>query len=111
MCIDPGTAAGTLNVTNAALAVALCAAAGADVDRACAGIADVAVPGRLEPVRAGQDFLAVVDYAHKPAAVEAVLGTLAADCPGGSRWCWAPVAIGTPASARKWGRGGVAPTW
>jgi UDP-N-acetylmuramoyl-L-alanyl-D-glutamate--2,6-diaminopimelate ligase len=73
---------GRFNVTNAALAVALCAAAGADVDRACAGIADVAVPGRLEPVRVGQDFLAVVDYAHKPAAVEAVLGTLAADCPG-----------------------------
>ena len=28
------------------------------------------VPGRLEQVDAGQDFLAVVDYAHKPDAVE-----------------------------------------
>lgn len=73
---------GRFNVTNAALAVALCATAGADVDRVCAGIADVVVPGRLEPVRAGQDFLAVVDYAHKPAAVEAVLATLAAECAG-----------------------------
>ncbi|GED98275.1 UDP-N-acetylmuramoyl-L-alanyl-D-glutamate--2,6-diaminopimelate ligase [Gordonia crocea] len=73
---------GRYNVTNAALAVALCAAAGADVARACAGIADAVVPGRLEPVRAGQDFLAVVDYAHKPAAVEAVLATLAAEAPG-----------------------------
>ncbi|QKT07583.1 UDP-N-acetylmuramoyl-L-alanyl-D-glutamate--2,6-diaminopimelate ligase [Gordonia sp. X0973] len=73
---------GRYNVTNAALAVALSVAAGAAVDRACAGIADVVVPGRLEPVRAGQDFLAVVDYAHKPAAVEAVLATLAADCRG-----------------------------
>ncbi len=34
------------------------------------------VPGRLEPVDAGQDFLALVDYAHKPDAVEAVLTSL-----------------------------------
>ncbi|MFT4199101.1 glutamate ligase domain-containing protein, partial [Gordonia sp. (in: high G+C Gram-positive bacteria)] len=73
---------GRYNVTNAALAVALCVAAGAGTEQACAGIADVVVPGRLEPVRAGQDFLAVVDYAHKPAAVEAVLATLAADTAG-----------------------------
>ena len=31
------------------------------------------VPGRLEQVDAGQDFLAVVDYAHKPDAVSAAL--------------------------------------
>ena len=34
------------------------------------------VPGRLERVDAGQDFLAVVDYAHKPDAVEAALRSL-----------------------------------
>ncbi|MCW2853582.1 MAG: UDP-N-acetylmuramoylalanyl-D-glutamate--2,6-diaminopimelate ligase, partial [Nocardioides sp.] len=34
------------------------------------------VPGRLERVEAGQDFLVVVDYAHKPDAVEAAIGTL-----------------------------------
>ena len=34
------------------------------------------VPGRMERVDAGQDFLAVVDYAHKPDAVEAVLRSL-----------------------------------
>ena len=34
------------------------------------------VPGRLEQVDAGQDFLAVVDYAHKPDAVSAALATL-----------------------------------
>ena len=34
------------------------------------------VPGRLERVEAGQDFLVVVDYAHKPGALEAVLTTL-----------------------------------
>ncbi len=34
------------------------------------------VPGRLEQVDAGQDFLAVVDYAHKPDAVTAALAAL-----------------------------------
>ncbi len=34
------------------------------------------VPGRLEQVDAGQDFLAVVDYAHKPDAVTAALSAL-----------------------------------
>ena len=31
------------------------------------------VPGRLERVEAGQDFTVLVDYSHKPGAVEAVL--------------------------------------
>lgn len=73
---------GRYNVTNAALAVALCAAVGADVDTAARGIAAVAVPGRVERVDRGQDFLAVVDYAHKPAALEAVLDTLRAGTTG-----------------------------
>ena len=34
------------------------------------------MPGRLERVDAGQDFLAIVDYAHKPDAVEAALAAL-----------------------------------
>ena len=34
------------------------------------------VPGRMERVDAGQDFLAVVDYAHKPAALAAVLDAI-----------------------------------
>ncbi|MFB9549138.1 UDP-N-acetylmuramoyl-L-alanyl-D-glutamate--2,6-diaminopimelate ligase [Nocardioides luteus] len=34
------------------------------------------VPGRLERVDEGQPFTVVVDYAHKPDAVEAALGTL-----------------------------------
>jgi UDP-N-acetylmuramoyl-L-alanyl-D-glutamate--2,6-diaminopimelate ligase len=34
------------------------------------------VPGRLERVEAGQDFTVLVDYSHKPGAVEAVLAAL-----------------------------------
>ena len=34
------------------------------------------MPGRLEAIERGQDFLAVVDYAHKPGALQAVLETL-----------------------------------
>jgi UDP-N-acetylmuramoyl-L-alanyl-D-glutamate--2,6-diaminopimelate ligase len=34
------------------------------------------VPGRLERIDVGQGFLAVVDYAHKPDALEAALTTL-----------------------------------
>ena len=34
------------------------------------------VPGRMEAVDEGQAFIAVVDYAHKPDAVTAVLGSV-----------------------------------
>ncbi len=68
---------GDFNVANALAAVAACAEAGFDAGRVAAGIARGAgVPGRLERVDAGQDFVVVVDYAHKPDAVEAALGTL-----------------------------------
>ncbi|GEE03339.1 UDP-N-acetylmuramoyl-L-alanyl-D-glutamate--2,6-diaminopimelate ligase [Gordonia spumicola] len=73
---------GAYNVANALVALATVEQAGIDVDVAIRGLADVAVPGRVEKVDRGQDFLAVVDYAHKPAAVEAVLATLAAETDG-----------------------------
>ncbi|OAK57417.1 UDP-N-acetylmuramoyl-L-alanyl-D-glutamate--2,6-diaminopimelate ligase [Rhodococcus kyotonensis] len=73
---------GRYNVANAVLAAAVCAAAGVDVDRAIAGMAAVDVPGRVQRIERGQDFLAVVDYAHKPAAVEAVIETLRAQSRG-----------------------------
>ena len=68
---------GGFNVANALAAVAACAEAGFDPGRVAAGIASgEGVPGRLERVDAGQDFTVVVDYAHKPDAVEATLRTL-----------------------------------
>ncbi|KAF0842453.1 UDP-N-acetylmuramoyl-L-alanyl-D-glutamate--2,6-diaminopimelate ligase [Nocardia caishijiensis] len=69
---------GRYNVANALLAVATCAAAGVDPAVAAPALATVDVPGRMQRVERGQDFLAVVDYAHKPAAVESVVATLRA---------------------------------
>lgn len=67
---------GEFNIANAALATGLAASVGVDTQTFLEGIEKVAVPGRLERVDRGQDFVAVVDYAHKPAAVTAVLETL-----------------------------------
>ncbi|HEU4811653.1 MAG TPA: UDP-N-acetylmuramoyl-L-alanyl-D-glutamate--2,6-diaminopimelate ligase [Nocardioides sp.] len=68
---------GDFNVANALAAIAACAEAGFDTARVAAGIAaGGGVPGRLERVDAGQEFVLVVDYAHKPDAVEAAIRTL-----------------------------------
>ena len=75
---------------------------GFDSARVAAGIAvGDGVPGRLERVDAGQDFVVVVDYAHKPDAVEAAIGTLRplTDRDRSSS-CSAPAATATPASGR-----------
>lgn len=69
--------AGGFNVANALCAIALAAEAGFDPRAVADGIAATAgVPGRLERIDTGQDFLAVVDYAHKPDALEAALAAL-----------------------------------
>ncbi|HTW15233.1 MAG TPA: UDP-N-acetylmuramoyl-L-alanyl-D-glutamate--2,6-diaminopimelate ligase [Nocardioides sp.] len=69
--------AGAFNVANALAAVAAAGEAGLDAGAVATGIAGLpGVPGRLERVDAGQDFEVVVDYAHKPDAVEAAIRTL-----------------------------------
>ena len=68
---------GTFNVRNALAAVAALVECGLPLATVVAGLAVVTeVPGRMERVDEGQDFLAIVDYAHKPDAVEALLGAL-----------------------------------
>jgi UDP-N-acetylmuramoyl-L-alanyl-D-glutamate--2,6-diaminopimelate ligase len=67
---------GGYNVANGLLAVALLDAAGVSPEQAAPGFRDATVPGRLEAVDRGQPFLALVDYAHKPGALRAVLQTL-----------------------------------
>jgi UDP-N-acetylmuramoyl-L-alanyl-D-glutamate--2,6-diaminopimelate ligase len=73
---------GRFNVANAVLAVALLDAVGVPVEAALEGIADTVVPGRMEPVDAGQPFVAVVDYAHTPDAVATALTALRAATTG-----------------------------
>lgn len=69
---------GRYNIANALTALAIATSVGVATQVAIDGIAQTRVPGRLERVERGQDFLALVDYAHKPGAVEAVLATLRA---------------------------------
>ncbi|HCA85920.1 MAG TPA: UDP-N-acetylmuramoyl-L-alanyl-D-glutamate--2,6-diaminopimelate ligase [Streptomyces sp.] len=65
---------GPFNVANALAALTALVTAGIDPQTAADGVADIpGVPGRLERVDAGQPYLAFVDYAHKPDAVESVL--------------------------------------
>jgi UDP-N-acetylmuramoyl-L-alanyl-D-glutamate--2,6-diaminopimelate ligase len=67
---------GAFNVDNAVLAVVALAEAGVDPQTAADGVASCpGVPGRMERVDAGQDFLALVDYAHSPDALERLLVT------------------------------------
>jgi UDP-N-acetylmuramoyl-L-alanyl-D-glutamate--2,6-diaminopimelate ligase len=68
---------GPFNVANALGAVVALVEAGLPLATAVAGVAACpGVPGRLERVDAGQDFTVLVDYSHKPGAVEAVLRAL-----------------------------------
>jgi UDP-N-acetylmuramoyl-L-alanyl-D-glutamate--2,6-diaminopimelate ligase len=65
---------GEVNLANAALAYVTLVVAGVDPSHAQAGIADlVTIPGRMEPIDAGQDFVVLVDYAHTPEAVTTLL--------------------------------------
>jgi UDP-N-acetylmuramoyl-L-alanyl-D-glutamate--2,6-diaminopimelate ligase len=65
---------GGINLANAAIAYLTLLEAGLDPVLVRAGIADLAsIPGRMERIDAGQPFVALVDYAHTPAAVSRLL--------------------------------------
>ena len=65
---------GLHNIRNAAMAVACARALGIGVGDIVDGLQEVRrIPGRLDPVNAGQPFDVLVDYAHTPAAVEMVV--------------------------------------
>jgi UDP-N-acetylmuramoyl-L-alanyl-D-glutamate--2,6-diaminopimelate ligase len=76
---------GRFNVANALAALAAAEALGGDLDAMLATLRrGVRVPGRFEPVEAGQDFAVLVDYAHTPDSLEHVLRA-AAELAGASR--------------------------
>jgi UDP-N-acetylmuramoyl-L-alanyl-D-glutamate--2,6-diaminopimelate ligase len=65
---------GEFNVENCLAALATARALDIDLEVAAAAIGTVrGVPGRVEPVEAGQGFLVLVDYAHSPDSLENVL--------------------------------------
>ncbi|MEO6958315.1 MAG: UDP-N-acetylmuramoyl-L-alanyl-D-glutamate--2,6-diaminopimelate ligase [Antricoccus sp.] len=74
--------AGSFNIANALMAMAMLEVVGIPAQIAAVGFSVVAVPGRMQLIDQGQDFLAVVDYAHKPAAVQAALGALRSQTQG-----------------------------
>jgi len=67
---------GRFNVLNALVAIAAARALGVGDDAIAAALPQAGrVPGRFEPVDEGQRFAVVVDYAHKPDALDNVLRT------------------------------------
>jgi len=67
---------GRFNVENVLAAVAVARLLGVANDEIAAGVEALeGVPGRFEAVEAGQPFAVIVDYSHKPDALENVLRT------------------------------------
>lgn len=74
---------GRFNVENLTAALAAGLALGLDGEECCAALSTVGrVPGRLEPFPLPSGAVAVVDYAHTPDALEAVLRSCRELCPG-----------------------------
>lgn len=75
------TLLGEHNVANALCAIAVCGGLGVPVPTLIEGIAALKrVPGRFEPVDAGQEFQVIVDYAHTDDALRNVLDAARAIC-------------------------------
>lgn len=71
------TMPGPFNVANSLAAIVALVEAGVGLSTAVAGVAACpGVPGRLEQVGGEHDLTVLVDYSHKPGAVEAVLNAL-----------------------------------
>jgi UDP-N-acetylmuramoyl-L-alanyl-D-glutamate--2,6-diaminopimelate ligase len=68
---------GPFNVSNALGAIVALVEVGVGLSAAVDGVAACpGVPGRLERVESGHDLTVLVDYSHKPGAVQAVLSAL-----------------------------------
>ena len=66
---------GTFNVANALAAATTARLSGFSLDDVRAGLAmPIVVPGRMERIETGQQFVVLVDYAHTPDALSTVLG-------------------------------------
>ncbi|NIR38864.1 MAG: UDP-N-acetylmuramoyl-L-alanyl-D-glutamate--2,6-diaminopimelate ligase, partial [Actinobacteria bacterium] len=66
--------AGQFNAANALVAAACALEVGIAPEAIAAGLlGSSSVPGRFEPVEAGQEFAVIVDYAHTPEAIRNVI--------------------------------------
>lgn len=75
--------AGTWNVYNGLAAASGALALGHDLQAVANALnSSPAVPGRMELVDIGQPFTIVIDYAHTPVSLQAVLGEMRASCRG-----------------------------
>ena len=75
---------GRFNVANALAAATAAAHLGLEPDAIAAGLSSAPpVPGRFEPVDEGQPFAVIVDYAHKPGALESALAAAREAAAGG----------------------------
>ncbi len=74
--LEQSRLAGGFNVENVLAAAAVARLLGLPDDPVVEGVVRLpGVPGRFEVVDEGQPFTVIVDYSHKPGALEAVLGT------------------------------------
>jgi UDP-N-acetylmuramoyl-L-alanyl-D-glutamate--2,6-diaminopimelate ligase len=79
---------GRHNAANATAALAAARALGVDDQAAAGALAALeAVPGRLEPVRTGQDFEVLIDYSHTPDSLRGALETSRALAGSGRLLC------------------------
>jgi UDP-N-acetylmuramoyl-L-alanyl-D-glutamate--2,6-diaminopimelate ligase len=67
---------GLYNVSNILAAASVAVALGLSLDSIAEGTAQVhSIPGRMERIKEGQDFIAIVDFAHTPNAIRRALET------------------------------------
>lgn len=68
---------GRFNISNALAAIAAALSQGVELQKIKRGLERVkSVTGRMEKIEEGQDFLAIVDYAHTPDALQKIYETL-----------------------------------
>ena len=76
---------GAFSVSNALAAATVADRLGIAAEVVATGLGRAEVPGRFEPVDAGQSFTVLVDYAHTPDALQRVLEAARAITPQGRR--------------------------
>ncbi len=66
---------GRFTVYNALAAIGVCSMLGCQMDSILSALALLKVPGRSEVVDVGKTFTVIVDYAHNPSSLEAILSS------------------------------------